>query len=93
MRAMAMRRLVIVAAMVGAMAVLLVYLRSREMRAGYRISELSREEQKLVEQVRSLNVQVTKLRQPDVIEKQVERLRIDLMREPEPQFKKRPTSR
>jgi len=89
---MTARKLVIVAALVGAMVVFLVYAHSRITRAGYRISELSRQEQKLVEQVRSLNVQVTKLRQPDVIEKQVERLRIDLMREPEPGAKKKTTS-
>ncbi len=87
---MAIRRLVIVAALVGAMAVFLVYEHSRITRAGYRISAMSTQEQKLVEQVRSLNVQVTKLRQPDVIEKQVERLRIDLMRAPEPGSKPRP---
>ncbi len=89
---MAIRRLVIVAALVGAMAVFLVYAHSRITRAGYRISALSMQEQKLVEQVRSLNVQVTKLRQPDVIEKQVERLRIDLMRAPEPGQKPRPAA-
>jgi hypothetical protein len=90
---MAIRRLVIVAALVGAMAVFLVYEHSRITRAGYRISALSIQEQKLVEQVRSLNVQVTKLRQPDVIERQVERLRIDLMRAPEPGLKPKPATR
>ena len=89
---MAIRRLVIVAALVGVMAVFLIFQHSRITRAGYRISELSRQEQKLVEQVRSLNVQVTKLRQPDVIEKQVERLRIDLMRAPEPGAKPKPAT-
>ena len=86
---MAMRRLMIVAALVGAMAVFLVYMHSRITRTGFRISELSQQEQKLVDQVRSLNVQVTRLRQPDVIEMQVERLRIDLMRAPEPSMKKK----
>ena len=87
---MAIRRLVIVAALVGAMAVFLVYMHSRITRAGYRISQLSWQEQKLVEQVRSLNVQVTRLRQPDIIEKQVARLRIDLMRAPEPDARPKP---
>jgi len=87
---MAIRRLVIVAAILGAMAVFLVYTHSRITRAGYRISELSRQEQKLVEQVRSLNVQVTRLHQPDIIEKQVARLRIDLMRAPEPDARPKP---
>lgn len=89
---MAIRRLVIVAAMMGAMAVFLVWAHSRITRAGYQISRLSSQEQKLVEQVRSLNVQVTKLRQPDVIERQVERLRIDLMRAPEPGAKPKSAS-
>ncbi len=87
---MTMRRLMIVAALVGAMAVFLVYMHSRITRVGFRITELSQQEQKLVDQVRSLNVQVTRLHQPDVIQKQVERLRIDLMRAPEPSMKKKP---
>jgi hypothetical protein len=60
-----------------------VYEHSRITRAGYKISELSRQETKLVDQIRSLNVQVTKLRQPEFIEQQVQRLRIDLTRPPE----------
>lgn len=74
------RRVMIIAALVGALAVFLVYERSRITRAGYRISELSQNEAKLVEQVRMLNVHVTKLSQPEFIEGQLGKLQIDLMR-------------
>ena len=80
---MTVRRLIIVAALVGTMVIFLVYEHSRITRAGYQISELSRQEAKYVDQIRSLNVQVTKLRQPEFIEQQVQRLRIDLTRPPE----------
>ena len=76
-------RLMMIAALVGAMAIFLVYERSRITRAGYKISELSQDEAKLVEQMRILNVHVTKLSLPEFIEGQLERLRIDLMRMPE----------
>jgi hypothetical protein len=78
-----LRRLTLVAALVGAIAIFLAYEHSRIIRAGYTISELSRDEAKLVEQIRIHQVQVTRLRQPEFIKHQVERLRIDLMRAPE----------
>ena len=78
-----LRRLTLVVALVGAMAIFLVYERSRVTRAGYKISERSRDESKLVEEIRIHQVQVTRLRQPEFIKHQVETLRIDLMRAPE----------
>jgi len=78
-----LRRLTLVAALVGAMAVFLAYEHSRIIRAGYKISELSRDESKLVEEIRIHQVQVTRLRQPEFIKHQVETLQIDLMRPPE----------
>jgi uncharacterized membrane protein YccC len=79
---MSIQRIVIIAAIIGAMAVFLVYEQSRITRAGYKISQSSQQESKYVEQIRSLNVQVTKLRQPEFIEQQVQRMRIDLARPP-----------
>ena len=79
---MTLRRVVIVAGLIGLMAIFIVYERSRIVRAGYRISELSRDETSLVEQVRIRNVEVTQLRQPEFIARQVERLRIGLVRPP-----------
>jgi len=81
-----LRRLTLVVALVGAMAIFLSYEHSRILRAGYKISELSRDEAKLVEEIRIHQVQVTRLRQPEFIKHQVERLRIDLMRPPEPEI-------
>ena len=78
-----LRRLTLVAAVVGAMTIFLAYQHSRVIRAGYKISELSRDEGRLVEQIRIHQVQVTRLRQPEFIKHQVEMLRIDLMRPPE----------
>jgi hypothetical protein len=78
-----LRRLTLVAALVGAMAIFLAYEHSRVTRAGYKISELSSDEAKLVEEIRIHQVQVTKLRQPQFIKHQVETLKIDLMHAPE----------
>ena len=78
-----LRRLTLVAALIGVMAIFLAYEHSRVIRAGYKISELSRDEGKLVEQIRIHQVQVTRLHQPEFIKHQVQMLRIDLMRPPE----------
>jgi len=83
---MTLRRLVVIAAVVGLMAIFIVYERSRIIRAGYKISELSRDEVKLVEEIRMRNVQVTRLRQPDVIAQQVEKLRLGLTRPTKAEF-------
>lgn len=80
---MVLRRLILIAMLVALMVIHLVYERSRITRAGYEISRLARDETKLVEQVRILDVQVNRLRQPEFIQRQVERLRIDLMRSPQ----------
>ena len=77
---MTLRRLVIFAVLVGSAAIFLVYEQSRITRAGYEINRLSRDETGLIEQVRLLEVHVTRLRQPEFLERQGERLRIDLMR-------------
>ena len=80
---MLIRRLVIITVLLGALAVFLVYEHSRVTRAGYEISRLSRDEAKLVEQLRLLDVHVTKLRRPEFLRGQVRRMRIDLRGAPE----------
>jgi len=80
---MTLRRLIIVVGLIGMLAIFLIFEQSRITRAGYSISRLSHDETKLVEQVRILNVQVTKLRQPEFLEQQVQKMRIDLMRLPQ----------
>jgi hypothetical protein len=80
---MTLSRLVVIAVLVGVMAVFMIYEHSRLMRGGYEVSRLSHDEAGLVEQLRLLDVQVTKLRQPEFIERQVRRMRIDLMRRQE----------
>ena len=70
-------------ALLGLMAIFLVYEHSRVTRAGIEISRLSGDEARLVEELRILNVRVTRLCQPEFIQGQVERLRIDLMEAPE----------
>ena len=80
---MLLRRLVIIAVLSGVLAVFLVYEHSRVTRAGYDISQLSRDEAKLIEQLRLLDVHVTKLRRPEHIRRQVRRMQIDLRRAPE----------
>ena len=61
-------------ALLGLMAIFLVYEHSRVTRAGIEISRLSRDEARLVEELRILNVRVTRLCQPEFIQGQVERL-------------------
>jgi len=64
--------------LLGVLGVFLVYEHSRVTRAGYDISRLSRDEAQLIEQLRLLDVQVTKLARPEHIRGQVRRMRIDL---------------
>ena len=82
-KAMLLRRLVTVAVLLGLLAIFLVYEHSRVTRAGIEISRLSRDEARLVEELRMLNVRVMRLCQPEFIRGQVEKLRIDLMQAPD----------
>ncbi|KPJ52324.1 MAG: hypothetical protein AMS16_06520 [Planctomycetes bacterium DG_58] len=92
---MLLRRLVILVALLGLLAIFLVYEHSRVTRAGIQVSTLSRDEAQLLEQLRILNVRVTRLCQPEFIHGQVEKLRIDLMEAPDarilPVVSRRPT--
>ena len=80
---MLLRRLVVLAALLGLLAIFLVYEHSRVTRAGIEVSRLSRDEAQLLEELRMLNVRVTRLCQPEFIQGQVEKLRIDLMEAPD----------
>ena len=80
---MLIRRLVVIAVLLGVLGVFLVYEHSRVTRAGYEISRLSHDEARLIEQLRLLNVHVTKLRRPEHLRGQVRRMRIQLRRAPE----------
>jgi hypothetical protein len=71
---MTLRRLIILAALVGAMAGSVVVERARITQAGYRISRLSADEVKLTEQLRVHKVYVTRLRQPEFIRRHIVRL-------------------
>ena len=55
---MLLRRLVILVALLGLLAIFLVYEHSRVTRAGIQVSTLSRDEAQLLEQLRILNVRV-----------------------------------
>jgi hypothetical protein len=73
-----LRRLIIIAMLVGALGILLVYEHSRITRSGYEISRLSRDEAKMVEGIRIVNVDVMKRRQPEEIREQVAKLQLQL---------------
>jgi len=62
------------------MVIVVVHEQSRITRAGYRISRLAAEEVELAEQVRIDKVRVTRLRQPELIERRVAELRMNLQR-------------
>ncbi len=83
---MTLRRLIILVGLVAAMALFLIYEHSRIMRAGYQVSRLTRDEARLIDAIRIQNVQLTRLRRPEFIARQVERMRIDLMRQPDAAF-------
>jgi hypothetical protein len=80
---MRLRRLVIIAALAAAMAIFVVYENSRMTRAAFRISQLSHDEAKVIDEQRMARIRISQLRQPEFIEQQVQRLRIDLMRLPD----------
>ncbi len=72
--------------LVGATGIFLVYEQSRITRAGYAISKLSSEEATLVENLRVVKVDVTRLCQGDELERKVADMRLGLMPPPEDRF-------
>ena len=80
---MKLSRIVMLLLVAGGIAIFLVNEQSRITRAGYAISKLSGEERHLVENLRLVKVDVTRLSQTDEIERKVADMRLGLMPPPE----------